>query len=223
MISSLIIYILTKKKVLMNKFKTITIALCMAFASSVAYAEYRIGISAMAVSVDTSGSETLRDSGNKTNHSISEDTVVPSLFFEIVEGDTAIGIDYVPVQEMGSGTGDDDDAETSGANKAEAEVSGHMSVYLLQEMGSNVFLKAGVVRATIKTEETLATGDSYGNDTVYGLTAGIGYTMDQGEYFLRGELNYTDYQDVQINSAGGSTIDASVDSVGAKLSVGRSF
>lgn len=207
----------------MNKLKTFTIALCMAFVSSVAYAEYRIGISAMAVSIDTSGSETLRDSGNVTNHSISEDTVVPSIFFEVVDGDTAIGIDYVPVQEMGSGTGDDDDAETSGANKAEAEVSGHLALYVLQDMGSNVFLKAGVVRAQIKTEETLNTGDSYGNETVFGLTAGVGYTMEQGEYFLRGELNYTDYQDIQITSTGGSVIDASVDSVGAKLSVGMSF
>ena len=136
----------------MNKVKIILAALFSFVIASAALAESRIGISAQYHMFSTDGSETLRDSGNITNKSHDDEVIVPSIFIEYM-GDSGlgIGIDYVPVAELGEGTGDDDDAETSGANKAEAEVSGHLALYVLQDMGSNVFLKAGVVRAQIKT------------------------------------------------------------------------
>lgn len=98
----------------MNKIKLASAVICMSLMTTAVFAEIRMGLNAAFSSFDTSGSEKLRQSNNVTNHSLTEDIVVPSVFAEVV-GDSgiALGLDYVPVAELGSGTGDDDDLETS--------------------------------------------------------------------------------------------------------------
>ena len=44
-----------------------------------------------------------------------------------------------------------------------------------------------------------------------------------GGYFVRGEVSYTDYDDVKITSTGGSTVEASFEATVATLSIGKSF
>ena len=98
----------------MKKLKLFVLAMCASLVSSVVMAETKMGISAAMTTLSTSGSETLRESGNVTNKSIDEDLTVPSLFIEaVLDNGFAVGVDYVPVAELGSGTGDDDDAEGS--------------------------------------------------------------------------------------------------------------
>ncbi len=203
-----------------------------------AHAEKRIGVSAALTMFDTSGTETTKSSGEKNNGEESETVIVPSVFFEFV-GDTgvALGFDIVPVdnQELGSGSRTDDDAETSGDNKASAELTGHYTVYGLKPVGSaGAYLKFGLARATIDTTETLSTGTVYGNEDVDGLVIGLGLNRegDNGGFF-RFESTYTDYDDVTINgSFGGNAagdsavrnkIDADIDALAIRLSVGRSF
>ena len=97
----------------MKKLKLLVLAMCASLVSSIAMAETKMGISAAMTTLSTSGSETLRQSGNVTNKSIDEDLTVPSLFIEaVLDNGFAVGVDYVPVAELGSGTGDDDDNET---------------------------------------------------------------------------------------------------------------
>ena len=172
----------------------------------------------------TSGSETLRDSGKITNGSEDNDVVVPSIFVEYM-GDSGLGfgIDYVPVAELGEGTGADDDAETSGANKASAELVSHVAAYLILEADNGYYGKLGMAFADVDTTENLATGDSYGNSSTEGYLVGLGYTTDYAGYFVRGELSYTDYESVEITSTGGSKVKAEVDSTALTISIGKAF
>ena len=203
-----------------------------------AHAEKRIGLSLAHTILDTSGTETTKSSGEKNSTSKEEDVIVPSFFLEFANDDgRAFGIDVVPVDDMelGSGTGSDDDAETSGANKASAELTGHMTLYGLVPVGSaGAYLKAGLAMATIETTETLKTGTSYGNENVKGFIVGLGLNKDNANgTFFRVEGTYTDYDDVNFkgsfngNAAGDSAvrneIDADIDAVAIRLSVGRSF
>ena len=127
-------------------------------------AETRIGISGAFSTFDTSGTETTKSSSEANSGSKSEDVVVPGIFIEKTNNSgVALGFEFNPGEaELGSGTGADDDAETSGANKASAEVSSHMSLYGLFPLGP-AYLRFGFVHATIDTTETLATGTKYGN------------------------------------------------------------
>ena len=67
----------------MNKFKTLALAICLSFVASVASAEVRMGVSVHAMMLESSGSETLRQSSNVTNHTEKETAIVPSLFIAI--------------------------------------------------------------------------------------------------------------------------------------------
>ena len=90
----------------------ILLASAVLFATS-AVAEFRVGVSAAFTQLDTSGTETVKSSATKNQKTVEENVLVPSIFFEIVrEGGMAIGLDYIPsAEQLGSGTGDDDDAE----------------------------------------------------------------------------------------------------------------
>tara|TARA_B100000902_G_C27134911_1_gene825534 strand:- start:57 stop:686 length:630 start_codon:yes stop_codon:yes gene_type:complete len=209
----------------MNKIKIIFSAFCLTILSTSAFSEgLKVGINAAYSMFETSGSETLKESSNITNKSIDEDLVVPSLFVEVDNGSgMAFGLDYVPVAELGSGTGDDDDAETSGANKASAELASHLTVYALKNFGPGLFVKAGLAFADVDTTETLATGDSYSNTDTTGLMIGVGKEVELGEFFARATVSHTDYDDVSITSTNGSVVKASVDSTAVTLSIGKEF
>lgn len=203
-----------------------------------AHAEKRIGISAAYTMFDSSGTETTKSSDEKNSASKDEDVVVPSIFFEIAnDSGLALGIDYVPVEaELGASTNartdtDTDDAsDTAGDNKASAELTGHFTAYLLAPVGgSGAYLKGGVALATIDTTENLATGTTYGNEDVFGMLIGAGFSRDlDNGAFLRTEATYTDYEDVTFTgSADGDSvrnkIDADVDALAIRISVGKAF
>ncbi len=209
----------------MSKLKIVLATLfSFVIASATIAAESRIGVSAAYHMFSTTGSEQLRDSGKITNGSKDNDVVVPSIFLEYM-GDSGLGfgIDYVPVAELGEGTGADDDAETAGANKASAELASHVAAYLILEADNGYYGKLGMAFADVDTTENLATGDSYGNATTEGYLVGVGYTTDYAGYFVRGELSYTDYESVEITSTGGSKVKAEFDSTALTLSIGKAF
>ena len=214
----------------------LSLAACL-FLSANAFAGVNIGISGAFTSLETDGTETTKSSGELNTKSEDERVIVPSVFVEFQrDNGFAIGIDYVPAEaELGSGTGSDDDAETSGANKASAEIVDHFTVYALMPFGDQgAYFKAGVAQATIDTTETLATGTTYGNEDVNGIMVGIGVnrTAANGAFF-RTELTRTDYEEVTFlgsfngNAAGDSAVrnkvDASVDATALRISVGKSF
>ena len=212
--------------------KILGFAIASMFVAASAFAELRIGASIALTALSTEGTETVKSSGDKNSTTKDADVLIPAIFLEkAASNGFVLGIDYTPAeQELGSGTGDDDDNETSGANKASAEVTGHMTIYGLLPMGSSgLYLKGGIARATIDTTETLATGTKYGNADVDGLLVGLGFERDTDNGgFMRLEGTYTDYDSVKFNGEldGDSVrnvVDADVDALALRISFGRAF
>ena len=192
-------------------------------------AETRIGLSAALSFFTSDGTEITKSSGQRNNKEIEEDAIVPGVFIER-ENDNGFtfGFEYNPGEaKLGSGTGSDDDAETSGANKASAEVSEHMSFYGLIPAGPG-FARLGIVRASVDTTETLATGTTYGNEDVSGVVIGYGVQKNGEGSFVRLEGTYTMYDDLTFNGSldGDSVrnkVEAEIDALALKLSIGKSF
>ena len=187
--------------------------------SATSNAEVVIGVSGALMGFETTGSETLKSSSNVTSATKSEEVAVPSIFIELrSEAGVAFGLDYIPMSaEIGAesktkdDTDTDDSSDTSGTNKAAAEISNHVTAYINFPLASSgVYLKAGYIQVTIDTTESLATGTTYGNADINGVLGGIGYEhrADNG-ILVRAEGSYTDYEDVDIT---GSTDDDSVSS-----------
>ena len=202
------------------------------FIAASAYSEVKIGASLAYTMFTSDGSEKTKSSGEKNSGSVDENVIVPALFIEkVASNGFALGIDYTPAdQELGSGTGDDDDTESSGANKASAELTGHMTIYGLLPMGSSgAYLKGGLARASIDTTESLATGTTYGNADVDGLIVGLGFERDTDNGgFMRFEGTYTDYDSVRFNGeldadSVRNVVDADVDALALRISVGKAF
>ena len=212
--------------------KILIIVTTILFASATAYAETRIGISGAFTALSTSGTETTKSSLEKNTGSKDEDVIVPSIFIEhSADGGVAIGLDIVPGEaELGTGTGSDDDIETTGANKAGAELSSHITAYILLPIKDNgLYLKAGIARASVDTTEVLATGTTYGNEDVTGFLIGAGVNRDMSNgMFMRAEATYTDYEDVSLTGSADANsvsnkIDADVDATAFRISIGKAF
>ena len=192
-------------------------------------AETRIGLSAALSFFTSDGTEITKSSGQRNNKEIEEDAIVPGVFIEReTDNGFAFGFEYNPGEaKLGSGTGSDDDLETSGANKASAEVSEHMSFYGLIPAGPG-FARLGIVRASVDTTETLATGTTYGNEDVNGVVIGYGVQKSGEGSFVRLEGTYTMYDDLTFNGSldGDSVrnkVEAEIDALALKLSIGKSF
>ena len=201
-----------------------------------AYAEVAMGITANVSRVDTSGTQTLRDASTKTSASHEEDVVIPELFLEFQGDSGAIGLAYIPVQELGAKSRTDTESTTgreSGTYKADAEVSNHVMLYtdinLGDLYGSTVYGKAGVALATIKTNESLNAGSKFDNQDVMGITLGLGFKGDGffgllgDNYFYKVDLTYTDYEQYKKHSNAGNLVTADTEITSAKFSLGYKF
>ena len=212
----------------MNNLKTLALAFCVTLITTAAFAEKRIGLSASYAMFETVGKETLRSTGAVTNHTHSDEVVVPSVFIEVVnDSGLGLGLDYVPVAEIGSNSKSKTDkltaGTTTGTSKASAELASHITLYAISEFDNGFYTKLGVSFADVDTTETLHTGSTYGNASVTGMMVAVGMTRDQGNYFVRGDLSYTDYTDVRLKSDGSNIVDADVDSTAFTVSIGKAF
>ena len=219
------------KKILIGLFAVI-------FFTVAANAEKRIGISGAYTMFSSDGTETIKSSGTKTSKSHDDEVVVPSIFFEIAnDNGLAIGLDFIPAEaELGSGnnrradTDTDDESDTAGDNKVSAELTSHTTLYLTKTVGdAGAYLKGGFALATLDTTEKLATGSTYGNEDITGYLVGLGFNKnnDNGTFF-RTELTYSDYEDISITGSADTDgvknkIDADIDAVAFRISVGKAF
>ena len=213
----------------------------VSFTSSMA--EWSAGVSVTHGLYEGDGSETLRTgSGADTNKasrgktSLREEAqfTFPSIFVEYNAGPVSIGLDVIPgsvtseeasrtdtgVGDLGLTTGND-----IATNKASVSISDHMTLYaLVPIMETGAFIKAGISRMDVATDETLQTGSSYGNvDNVKGTHVGFGYQHAAGAGFIRAELGYSQYDSVSLTSAGQNTVEAEIRGGFAKISIGTSF
>ena len=197
--------------------------------------EKRIGVAAGYTNVEGDGRETLKDSSKVASKTVDESTLIPSIFAEIAsDNGLGLGIEHVP------GTADinsssrsraDDDAETNGGNKASAEIDGLTSIYLIKTFESGLFVKAGRTSTTVNTKEVLGTGSTYKNVDIDGMLLGLGMhkTNDSG-FFYRLSGEYTNYDSLKLTSGVAdavtgtrNVIDADVDTMALKFSIGKAF
>ena len=197
--------------------------------------EKRIGVAAGFTNVSADGTETIKDSSKKSNTEASDQAVIPSIFAELaMDNGFGLGIEHVPGSaDINSTTRSraDDDEETAGGNKASAEIDGLTSIYLIKSFESGFFVKAGRTSTTVNTKEVLGTGSTYKNADINGTVVGLGMhkTNDSG-LFYRVSGEYTDYSTINLTSGVAdavsgtrNTIEADVDTMAIKFSIGKAF
>lgn len=212
--------------------RKILIVFLTLFFSTASYAEISFGVSAALTSIDASGTET--EGGESTSGSTDNTVVIPSIFVEKSLGAITVGLDYIPMDaDVSSKTKSRNDTETSVSgtaastttartNKAQAELSEHITLYASYDLTDSLYIKAGVANVSLNTTENLGTGSKYGNVDITGGLIGFGVQNDSG---LRLEVVYTDYEDISLNSSVARTgvtpnnkITADLDTLGLKVS-----
>ena len=190
-------------------------------ASGVNAADIKFGVSASYLMVDGTGTETQAGDNEKTNGSASNEVGIGSIFIENNFGNFSVGIDYIPFKadvsskvKSRSETDLDAAVSTSVTNQAQAELSNHITIYALYPFSNGTFLKAGVAQVDVETQESLGTGSTYGNDTIYGGQIGLGFGNDN----WRLAVEYTDYETLSLTSSASNKIDADLDTTAIKLS-----
>ena len=193
-----------------------------------------IGITVAATSVDASGHELLKTSGNKTTHSASDEVIIPSIFIEVTNDfGLTIGLDYIPMSaEVGSGSNTgDDDAETSGTNSVTANFRNHLTLYVEKTIPfvDGLYVKAGISNVTLETDDTVSTGAKYGDQDINAVTFGVGVKRDlgAGDAFFKAEVSYADYENATFKSTGSdasTTVQLEeLDTTQFRFSIGRYF
>ena len=217
--------------------KIVLTALAMMFITSSVYAA-SMGVSATALYYDASGTETVKSSGTKNEKSDSGLAPIPSFFIETETADGGvIGLDVIPfganvadASNSRTDTDTDDASDTAGTNEVDVNFKNHITLYMEKpvDMVDGAFVKFGLNRVTIETDETLATGSTYGDETVLGVTIGIGKRTDTGDGgFTKIEANVSRYQGATFQgSADSDSVRNSIEldpfyTAGIRLSVGK--
>ena len=198
-----------------------------------ASAEIGFGISGSFHAFDASGTETTRQSGEKNNGSHSEEVVVPEIFVELMEDSGfAFGLSYIPTRDVGSKSRTDSNSEgDSGTYKAQAELDNVFKVYAdiptgVQLYGADTYVHVGVQHVTLTTLESLNSGETYPNKDLTGATIGFGAKGDLpygNNLYYKGELTYTNFESYNATGTAGNKVDADLEDIAARLSIGYKF
>lgn len=218
----------------MKKIIAIFLSLSFFIIQSVKAETFGIGLTGAVHMLDASGTETTRSSSEKNTGSHSEEVIVPEIFAEaILNNGAAVGISYIPTREMGSKSRSDTNSEgDTGTYKAEAELDNVIQIYadipFGEFQGYNVYGKVGLQHATIATLESLNSGSTYPDQDVYGFTLGLGTKGDLAfgnNMYYKAEVTYTDFEDYQqdSNSSPANKVEAELEDIAAKLSIGYKF
>jgi len=214
----------------MKCLKVLVIATFSMFLGAAAVQAGSIGIRIASTNVSASGNETLKTSGNVTNHSADKTTTIPSFFIEGT-GHFRLGLDFIPWSaEVGSGqnTGDDD-LETSGTNKVTANFKNHITLYAEKTISdSPLYVKVGVAHVTVETDDVVSTGAKYGDENIKGFTYGIGVRKEFGESaFFKVEASKTDYDSAAFKSTNSDAVTTvnltELDTTQLSISLGKTF
>ena len=220
--------------------KTILTTFCMMFIASTAYAA-SMGVSGTALYYDASGTETVKSSNEKNTAGENGFAPIPSFFIE-TESDAGgiIGMEIIPYgakvadfDNSRTDTDTDDSADNSGNNKGDVNFKNHITLYVEQPVSSPIddsFIKFGISNVTIETDESLATGTTYGDENVMGLMIGFGKKTERGDgTFIKivGEVSH--YQGATFNGSNDSdSVKNSIElddftTAGIRFSIGKTF
>ena len=146
-----------------------------------------------------------------------------------------VGIDYVPTaletdttETAKSDKGVAATSPTIVSNKIQIDFEDLTTLYVGAMLTDSLYVKAGVMKVDVITNESLGTGAAYGNTELDGTMFGIGYHVanDNGAFF-RFEGNYMTFDGATQRSTGtaaDNTIELkNLDGVSGKISFGKTF
>ena len=238
----------------MNKLTTIiatSMIAMLSFASTASSIEYKVGLTGQAAAYYGNVEETLKDTGEKNADEAIAAFSYMSGFAEISLESAmglTIGVEYTPdVMDFastdrviataaldGGGANTAVTGEDSGTQIINANVEDMMTAYVaLPVMGTGLHVKVGYSTATLVTSENLATGSTYKDEDLDGMTFGVYFDGDIGDMaFYRVEGAYNEFDDIKatgtssdVGGVAGSqnVITAELGGVSAKLSLGLKF
>ena len=115
--------------------------------------------------------------------------------------------------------------------KVQVEMEDLTSMYLSYHVNS-FFVKAGVIEATLITNESLGSGSVYGDASLEGTFLALGYdkSLTNGIFdgmFIRGEVSMSEFDPIKLTNSGSdnnNVIDITdIDGTNVAISIGKSF
>ena len=230
----------------MLKIKTLIVALiASAFAFSAMAQTVSMGITGTMISYEADGHEKVKSSGTKNTKSEDGTAVIGSIFIELSDlGDygTTIGLDVMPYgRKIGDGsntrtdTDTEDASDQAGTNEVDVNLANAAMVYIEQPFDADIgigepFVKVGYQQLTLETDESVATGSTYGDETMSGYHIGVGVRGDlpTGGFWKTG-LTYASYDGATFNGSNDADSVKNIieledfSTVQLSISIGQSF
>ena len=214
----------------MRKYLIIIFSMFFAFSNANAIG-VNVGISGQLGVFEATATET-EDTNDRATDSGMAVFGYGSIFVEKTLGQyLTVGIDYVPAT-LESETTEKltTDRTTSATDTAvtqnvQVDFEDLTTFYVNLNLNENFYLKAGIAKVDVITNESLGTGSTYGNADLDGTVFGAGYNknFDNG-LFLRAEGTYQEFDGVTINGSGDTSVTADeINGASAKISIGKSF
>ena len=214
--------------------RIITILLSFLFISFQSVkADIGMGLTGALHMFDATGTETTRTSNQKNSGSHSDKVVVPELFVEVVyDNGGAIGISYIPTRDVGSESrSDSNSGGDTGTYTAEAELDDVVQIYAdiptaISIVGYDIYAKVGVQHVTLVTLESLNSGSTYPDEELLGYTLGLGTKGDLAfgnNLYYKAEATYTNFEDYEATATAGNKVEAELEDIALKFSVGYKF
>ena len=199
--------------------------------------EFGIGISGAIATVSAEGDETESANtgveGSVRSAEVDAMSGVGSVFAEVIlDNGLTFGAEIVPMsadvtdathqRTDTSVTASGEGVTGTNTRKADAEVENFTTIYAEVPIGA-LFLKAGISQIDVNTLETnLENGVSYKNDTLDGITYGIGIKGEYAGFYTKLAGEITDFDEYKSTSQT-NTITADVDLKQIKFSIGKAF
>ena len=222
--------------------KKLILTIITSFAlTGVSYAgSFGIGVSGSLAQVSADGTETTDagtvagGSADKHSKSVDELGMIGSIFLDYeFDNGIVLGYSHVPgtaevsgkkhsrteTAQGVSGT----DADGSVTRTADAEVENFNTLYIEYPIGS-IYAKLGFSQIDVNTLENAVTDSgTYGNATLDGYTIGAGINGEMGGFFTKTSVEFTDFEDLALNSSTANKIEADLDVLEFKIAVGKRF
>ena len=202
---------------------------------------FSVGLSATQGGYHAKGTERIgqEGSGSTGNAAVTEENGVfddshQSIFGELNIGDNmSVGVEFAfsDIQTPTNTNAQNDNDNGTAAvveNTAKASFSDLTTVYIQARMLGGLYTKIMYHNVNVISEESMGTGGAYGDATIEGLGAGIGYQHDFDDLgiFVRAEVTASAYEDVKAINTNDITKQITIDNMyGAEgsIRVGKTF
>tara|TARA_B100001750_G_C15184588_1_gene435785 strand:+ start:15 stop:650 length:636 start_codon:yes stop_codon:yes gene_type:complete len=186
----------------MYKFKNLLATVIFSLFATASIAGVNVGVSLTGVSMEPEGKE----STDTQRRSETIEAAIGEIFVEYDFGLIGVGVSHVPY-DIDSETVEnnrDGEAVDTGTTRVNVDIADLTTVYVTVDLAdTGAYLKVGGTQADVITNEVMATGTNYPNDTLNGGQVSIGMSKDLGMLSVRAEVGYHQYEDLKVNGKGG--------------------